>query len=60
MQRRCACEVVLQAEGLVLALTVLVERQQQLHDAFEFHELQGAVATFAADWHSQFATTELP
>lgn len=31
-----------------------------LHDAFGFHELQGAVAAFAADWHSQFATTELP
>lgn len=31
-----------------------------LHDAFGFHELQGAVDAFAADWQSQFGTTELP
>lgn len=31
-----------------------------LHDAFGFHELQGAIDAFAADWESQFGTTELP
>jgi TalC/MipB family fructose-6-phosphate aldolase len=31
-----------------------------LHDAFGFHELQGALDAFAADWQGQFGTTELP
>lgn len=31
-----------------------------LHDAFGFHELQGAIDAFAADWRGQFGTSELP